>query len=79
MSYQIPSLDDRTQHSTIHAILNLIDNISTAIDKSEHTLGIFLDLSKAFDTINHDIILSKLSPLWHSWNIPGVVQELSYK
>ena len=51
----------RTQHSTIHAILNLIDNISTAIDKSEHTLGIFLDLSKAFDTINYDIILSKLS------------------
>lgn len=51
----------RNQHSTSHALLVFIDKVSKAIDDSKHTLGIFLDLSKAFDTIDHDILLYKLS------------------
>ena len=43
------------------ALLNLLDKITTAIDKNEYAIGIFVDLSKAFDTIDHNILLRKLS------------------
>ena len=46
--------------STEHAIIELTDKISKAIDDGKYTIGIFLDLSKAFDTVNHDILLKKL-------------------
>ena len=51
----------RQKHSTIHAILTLVHKIAKAIDDHSHTIGIFLDFSKAFDTINHNILLYKLS------------------
>ena len=47
-------------HSTSHALNVSIDHIKTAISNGDHVLGIFIDLSKAFDTIDHNILLSKL-------------------
>ena len=47
-------------HSTEHAKLQLIDQISDNLEKNFLTLGIFIDLSKAFDTVDHQILISKL-------------------
>ena len=50
----------RKNHSTSHALNVSIDHIKTAISSGDHVLEIFIDLSKAFDTIDHNILLSKL-------------------
>ena len=51
----------RKRHSTTHALLTFIDKVAHAIDDAKHTIGIFLDFSKAFDTIDHEILLYKLN------------------
>ena len=49
------------KHSTYMAINNLYDIITNVIDRKLHTVGIFLDLSEAFDTLDHSILLQKLN------------------
>ena len=50
----------RSNHSTLQAIMTITDKIQRAIEDNEYSCGIFLDLSKAFDTVNHDLLLQKL-------------------
>lgn len=50
----------RKGHSTALALIDLYEKISAAIDQKEFAVGIFLDLSKAFDTVNHNILFEKL-------------------
>ena len=44
-------------HSTKHAILQLVNQMTEAFSQGKYILGIFIDLSKAFDTINLNILL----------------------
>ena len=47
-------------HSTEPAILQLVNQITEAFSQGKYTLGVSLDFSKAFDTVNHNILLEKL-------------------
>ena len=53
----------RKQHSTIHPLTLFINKISETLNNKEHALAIFCDLRKAFDTIDHSILLKKLQML----------------
>ena len=50
----------RQKHSTAMALLETVDQISEAMDNKKITVGVFIDLSKAFDTWDHKILLQKL-------------------
>ena len=61
----------REQHGTDIALIVLIDKIMQAFNDGEMVLGVFLDLSKAFDTVNHEILLNKL----YHYGIRGVAND----
>ena len=61
----------RKGYSTTHALLHLIEDIRNALDNNTFAVGIFVDLQKAFDTVNHDILLSKLE----FYGIRGLANE----
>ena len=50
----------RKSHGTNHAIITLVEKVSKALDTGKFVIGVFLDLKKAFDTVNHDILMKKL-------------------
>ena len=50
----------RAGYSTTHALIHMTEAIRSALDSGSVTCGIFVDFQKAFDTVNHDILLRKL-------------------
>ena len=50
----------RQKHSTALALLEVIDNCYNKLDDSNYVLGIYFDLQKAFDSVDHEILLKKL-------------------
>src|SRR6218665_1293877 len=53
----------RKNHSTTHAIIEVVDKITEALDQQKITIGVFLDLSKAFDMIHSFILAISIAPL----------------
>ena len=51
--------------------MDLIENICESIDKKKYVMGIFIDLKKAFDTIDHNILLNKL----YHYGIRGISND----
>ena len=61
----------REKHSPNLAMIYLVDKISDALHSCEYVLGLYLDFSKAFDTVNHGILLNKLE----YYGIRGIAME----
>ena len=63
-------------NSTEHAILQLVNDISSSLETGEYTLGIFIDLSRAFDTVDHGILIFKFRILWNKTKNFKMAQKL---
>ena len=61
----------RKKHSTTHALIDLTEDIRKAIDENKFACGVFIDLQKAFDTVDHNILLKKLE----HYGIRGIANE----
>ena len=61
----------RQQYSTSHALINITENIRKALDGGNIGCGIFVDLQKAFGTVDHQILLIKLN----NYGVRGVSND----
>ena len=76
----------RKKSSSHLSLLSFIDKVTQAIEKAEYAICVFLDFSKAFDTIDYDILLDKLdhygirgcTPTWFKSYLSCRTQYVTY-
>ena len=68
----------RKGYSTQHCLLNLIERMKRSLDKQGYAAAILTDLSKAFDCINHDLLIAKLGAYGFSHSSLTVIQSYLY-
>ena len=56
----LPQFGFQTSNSTEHAVIELISKILDVFNENKYTLGIFIDLSKTCDAVDHDLHFKKL-------------------
>ena len=61
----------RKKHSTIHNLIALSEEVRENLDKGNYTYAVFLDLQKAFDSVDHDILIKKL----YCYGIRGIFSD----
>ena len=61
----------RHNHSTTHTHIKIVEKIKQVRDSGPHACGLFLDLLKAFDTVNHDILLKNSTIIRRIANYQG--------
>ena len=69
----------RRKHSTEQALLTIVENIKKDLDNKTFVCGVFIDLEKAFDTVNHKILLKKTTTLWNNGRNELLARRLSFK
>ena len=69
----------RAKHSTVHTLINITEKIRSALDNNKVACGIFIDLQKAFDTVNHEILLTKLDYYGFRGNIKNWFRSYLYE
>ena len=63
-------------HSTDHVLLQLVDQIYRSFERNEFTIRVFMDLSKAIDTLTQ-YSADTIRNLWHIWHASSVVSKLT--
>ena len=67
----------RKNYSTQYCLTYMLENWKNTLDKGKHVGAVFMDLSKAFDTINHDLLIAKLEAYGFSTNALLLMLRLS--
>ena len=65
----------RSKYSTNHALLSITERIKELVDSGNFVCGVFVDLEKAFDTVNHKILCEKLNFYGLRGNINSLIQS----
>ena len=65
----------RSNYSTNHALVSITERIKSLLDDTQFVCGIFIDLEKAFDTVNHEILCDKLNYYGLRGNVNKLIQS----
>ena len=65
----------RSNYSTNHALISIIERIRSLVDTGHYVCGVFVDLEKAFDTVNHKILCEKLNYYGLRGNVNDLIRS----